>query len=80
MIVRNKNMSLLDYFAGQALAGIMAQIFIESDDEGHICGEPMYFCNKAEDADHAAIGAYKLAQAMLAEREKISLDTKRAES
>ena len=57
-------MSLRDYFAGQALAGVLANPTLEQHDKT-ISG-----------AEAVAIGAYDIADAMLAERNKDAQSTK----
>jgi hypothetical protein len=64
------DMTLLDYFAGQALVGLLMQP--DSTDSGLPC--PMWY--GAEDRTNLCQRAYRIAEEMLVQRKIIAADKK----
>jgi hypothetical protein len=62
-------MALLDYFAGQALIGLLSQV--DHTVDGHPC--PMWNGN-SEDRDALTTYAYRIAESMMAARKIIAAD------
>jgi len=63
-------MSLLDYFAAHALSGILAQVDSEVGESNQAFPTAAWNLDKSNQVTAAAQAAYRVAEAMIAERER----------